>query len=55
MLIKFFSEAYFSRLEILLMSLKSQTRDPQLKVPPRGLVLKNPLTSAEFEPANLGS
>ena len=44
-----------------LMSLKSQTRDPQLKVPPGGLVLrifrswKNPLTSAGFEPANLGS
>ena len=44
-----------------LTSLKSQTRDPQLKVPPRGLVLriftswKNPSTSAGFEPANLGS
>ena len=45
-----------------LTSLKSQTtRDPQLKVPPRGLVLrmftswKNPSTSARFEPANLGS
>ena len=43
------------------MSLKSQTRDPQLKVPPGGLVLriftsrKNPLTSVWFEPTNLGS
>ena len=43
------------------MSLKSQTRDPQLKVPPGGLVLriftslKNPSTSVGFEPANLGS
>ena len=43
-----------------LTSLKSQTRDPQLKVPPGGLVLriftswKNPSTSAGFEPANLG-
>ena len=42
-------------------NLKSQTRDPQLKVPPWGLVLriftswKNPSTSAGFEPANLGS
>ena len=44
-----------------LTSLKSQTRDPQLKVPPGGLVLmslrpeKNPSTSARFQPANLGS
>ena len=43
------------------MSLRSQTQDPQHKVPPGGLVLrnfkswKNPLTSAGFEPANLGS
>ena len=39
---------------------KSQTRGPQLKVPPGGLALriftswKNPLASARFEPANLG-
>ena len=44
-----------------LTSLKSQTRNPQLKVPPGGLVLrivtswKNTSTSAGFEPANLGS
>ena len=44
-----------------LMCLKSQTREPKLKVPPGGLVLriftswKNPSTSAGFEPANLGS
>ena len=44
-----------------LTSLKSQTLDPQLNVPPVGLVLrmftswKNPSTSAGFEPANLGS
>ena len=44
-----------------LTSLISQTRDPQLKVPSRGLVLrifeswKNPSTSAGIEPANLGS
>ena len=44
-----------------LTSLKSQTRDPQLEVPPGGLVLrifiswKNPSTSAGFEPANFGS
>ena len=44
-----------------LTSLKSQTRDPQLKVPPGGLVLKvftfrkNPSTSARFEPTNFGS
>ena len=43
-----------------LASLKSQTRDPQLKVPPRGSVLrifmswKNPSTSARFESENLG-
>ena len=43
-----------------LKSLKSQTRDLQLKVPPGGFVLriftswKNPSTSAGFEPANLG-
>ena len=44
-----------------LTSLKSQTRDPQLKVLPGWLVLriftswKNLSTSAGFEPANLGS
>ena len=44
-----------------LTSLKSQTRDPQLKVPSGGLVIriftswKNPSTSAGFEPANVGS
>ena len=44
-----------------LTNLKSQTRDPQLKVPPGGLVLrsftswKNPSTSAGFKPVNLGS
>ena len=44
-----------------LTSLKSQTRDPQIEVPPGGLVLriftswKNPSTSAGFEPANLKS
>ena len=44
-----------------LTSLKSQTWDLQLKVPPGGLVLriftswKNPSTSAGFVPANLGS
>ena len=44
-----------------LTSLKSQTRDPQLKVPLGGLLLrifmswKNPSTSAGLEPANLGS
>ena len=43
------------------MRLKSQTRDPQLEVPPGGLVLriftswKNPSISAGFEPVNLGS
>ena len=42
-------------------SLKSQTRDPQHKVSPGGLLLrifkswKNASTSAGFEPANLGS
>ena len=44
-----------------LTSLKSQTRDHQLKVPPGVLVLriltswKHPSTSVVFEPANLGS
>ena len=44
-----------------LTSLKSQTRDSQLKVPPIGLGLmiftswKNPSTSTGFETANLGS
>ena len=44
-----------------LTSLNSQTRDPQLNVPPGGLVLrictswKIPPPSAGFEPANLGS
>ena len=44
-----------------LTNLKSQTRDPQLKVPPGGLVLnifttwKKPSTSDWFEPANLWS
>ena len=44
-----------------LTSLKSQTREPQLKVPSGGHVLKiftswkNPSTSAGFEPAHLGS
>ena len=42
-----------------LTSLKSQTRDLQLKFPPRGLVpriftsWKDPSTSGEFEPSNL--
>ena len=58
-LIKFCSEAYFFSLGVSLTSLKSQTQDPQIKVPPTGgaqdfYVLKNPSTSAEFEPANLG-
>ena len=59
--IKFCSEAYFFQAWGSLMSLKSQIRDSQLRVPPRGLMLriftswKNPLTSAGFEPANLGS
>ena len=41
--------------------MKFQTRDLLLNVPPGGLsaqdfyVLKNPSTSAGFEPANLGS
>ena len=39
--IKFCSEAYFFRLEGSLMSLKSQTRDLQLKVPSGGLVLRS--------------
>ena len=44
-----------------LTSLKSQTRDPQLKVPPGRLLLmifmfwRNPSTSTGFELANLGS
>ena len=44
-----------------LTSLKSQIRNPQLTVPPGGLMLgiftprKSPSTSAGFEPANLGS
>jgi hypothetical protein len=38
--IKFCSEAYFFKLEVLLMSVKSQTQDPQLKVPLGGLVLR---------------
>ena len=44
-----------------LMSMKYHTRDPQLRVPPGGLVLriftlwKNPSSSVGFEPANLGS
>ena len=44
-----------------LTSLESLTREPQLKVPPGGLVLKiftswkNSLISAVFEPANFGS
>ena len=33
----------------------SQTRDPQLKVPPGGLVLRIFTTSTGCEPANLGS
>ena len=40
------------------MSMKSQTRDTQLKVPPGGLVLsseKNSSSSGGFEAANLGS
>ena len=58
---KFCSEAYFFQTWGSLTSLKSLTRDPQLKVPPGGLVLrifmswKNPTTSVGFEPANLGS
>ena len=59
--IKFLTEAYFFQAWGSLTRLKSQTRDPQLKVPPGGLVLrifmswKNPLTSAWSEPVNLGS
>ena len=55
---EFCSETYFQAWGSLT-GLKSQTRDPQLKVPPGGLVLriftswKNPSTSAGFEPANL--
>ena len=54
---KFCSEACIFRLGVFLTSVKSQTRDPQLKVPPGGLVLriftswKNSSTSA----ANLAS
>ena len=62
MSIKFCSEAYFFQAWGSLTGLKSQTRDPHLKFPPGGLVLriftfwkKNPSTSAGFEPANLGS
>ena len=57
----YWSGVYFFQAWGSLMSLKSQTRDPQLKVPPGGLVLriftswKNPSTSVVFEPANLGS
>ena len=46
---------------VSLTSLKSQTQDPQPKVPAGGLVLriitswKNPSTSVGFEPVNLGS
>ena len=36
----FCSEANFFQARGSLMSQKSQTRDPQLKVPPRGLVLR---------------
>ena len=60
MAIKFCSEIYFQAWGSFT-SLKSQTRDPQLKVPPGGLGLrlftswKNPLTSAGFKPTNLGS
>ena len=59
--IKFCSEAYFFRLGSLT-SLKSQTRDPPLKVPPGGHVLriftpckKGTSTSVGFELVNLGS
>ena len=58
--LNFAQSPIFSELSSL-KSLKSQTRDPQLKVPPGGLVLriftswKNSSTSAGFEPANLGS
>ena len=40
----------------LFTSLKSQTRDPQIKVPPGEIFTswKNPSTSGGFEPANLG-
>ena len=53
--IKFCSDTYFSGL-----SLKSQPREPQLKIPPeayaqRFYVLKNPSISAGFDPTNLGS
>ena len=55
--IKFWSDVYFQAWG----SLTSLTMDPQLKIPPGGLVLsifmswKNPSTSAGFEPANLVS
>ena len=58
--IKICSEAYFQAW-CSLTSLKSETRDSQLKVPAGGLVLriftswKNPTTSVVFELANLGS
>ena len=55
MSIKFCSDAYFFQACGSLTSLKSQTQDPRLKVPPGGLVLriftswKNLSTSAWFE------
>ena len=58
--IKFCSEAYFFRLEVLYEPEISDS-GPQLKVPPGGLILrilrpeKNPSTSAGFEHANPGS
>ena len=55
--IKFYSEAYFFQAWGSLTSLKSQTRDSLLKVPPGGLFTswKNPSTSAGFESPKLGS
>ena len=59
--IKYCSGAYLFQAWGSLTSLKSQTRYPQLKVPPGGLLLrsftswKNPSTSAKFETMNLGS
>ena len=59
--LNFFLRVLFFQAWGSLTSLKSQSRDPQLKVPPGGLVLriftswKNPSTSVGFEPANLGS
>ena len=38
--IKFCSEVYFFQASSSLKSLKAQTRDPQLKIPPGGLVLR---------------